>query len=94
MELTPRVIFVNFDVVYLTFPPELTLPANPGCEAGNLLKLIICTSPSPNVLAAELTFKTPQLADSYLVTFKVYNVRNPSNTKQTIPFYDILAKDL
>jgi hypothetical protein len=75
------VIFVNFDIIYITFPPELTLPSIPSCQHGNLLKNLICLSPSPNVLKAELTFNTPQLADDYRVEFKVFNVRNPSNTK-------------
>jgi len=92
--VTPTVVFVNFDQLFLTFPPELTLPALPSCQPGNLLAQVTCTSPSHNTLAAEIVLNGPELADSYMVSFKVFNVRNPANTKQTVPFFDIIAKDV
>lgn len=80
--------------MFITFPPELALPSNPSCVQSNLLKNLICLSPSSNVLKAELTFNNPLLAEDYRIEFKVLNVRNPSSTKQTLPFYDILAADI
>ena len=40
-----------------------------------------------------MVFKTPELADNYMISFTVHNVRNAANTKQTIPFYNIEAFD-
>jgi hypothetical protein len=42
-EFVPRFILYNDDYLTLTFPPEITLPALPECEGGNLLRTIRCT---------------------------------------------------
>jgi hypothetical protein len=45
IDIIPRVIFYEDDSIYLNFPLELNLPANPRCTGGNILENITCTSP-------------------------------------------------
>ena len=31
IDVTPNLLFYDGDAIYLTFPPEITLPSNPSC---------------------------------------------------------------
>jgi len=93
-EMIPRVNFYNGDFILLSFPPELSLPSSPVCEGGStLMTTLVCSSPTPNLLKLDLAVKTADLADSFRISFRVFNVRNSANTKQTEPFTDIEARD-
>ena len=90
----PRIIFYNSDTLFMTFPPETTLPSNPVCITGPLLSMIACSSPSLNRLKVKFTFNFPLLTTEYQLAFNITNIRNPSSTKQTLAFYDVEAFDI
>lgn len=92
-EIVPSILFYDYDYFEATFPPELVLPSNPICDPGNLFSNVTCTSPSPNRLRASFKFKSPVLSEEYMVTFRVFNVKNSANTTMSSNFKDFEAFD-
>ena len=93
-EIVPSILFYEDDYFEVTFPQELILPSHPVCDPGNLFSKVTCTSPSSNRLRAQFKFKSPVLSEEYMVSFRVFNVKNSANTTLSSPFTDFKAFDL
>lgn len=84
---------VTNDILYITFPAEITLPSSPACSPVSQLSTIVCTSPSTNKLKAVMKFSSSPLADGTKFSFKVNNVKNAASTKKSSEFTPIQIFD-
>lgn len=83
---------ISGDHLQVTFPQEITLPAQIICQPGANLNSITCLR-NNNTIDFTLVFQNGGIQSNSNFSFILQNVKNPASTKPSSPFTSISTFD-